>query len=181
MSEIYATRIATSRYAVPGEQSIDLYSVKGADNLAFGELVIAVCVRRAAYLERASVVYNNQLADGADKIEELSDYLEELADGDTTDARWQQIKKRIEEKYANELAAASSTGLPSSISSYKNLMEACDTMRDMLSNLNSSVDRIAVELETLMSRRDTTYKMATSTTTHIMKTATAISNNITPQ
>ena len=58
MSEILIESLGTSRYA---PVNINAYQYNGLAGLSFGQLIMAVCCRRAAAIESQSVIKMNQL------------------------------------------------------------------------------------------------------------------------
>lgn len=158
MSEISATSIATMRYAPAESSRVELYNYNGAEELTLGQLVIALCVRAGAVFERDAVVQLNVMNMGVANIEELSDWGDAVLAGT---ADWTNIRKRLIEKYK-----VLDSSLPADIASYNDNMSAMEQITQCISDQNSSVDRVAIEIETAINRRDTQYQLATETITH---------------
>ena len=182
MAEIVTNEISVNRYAPEGANSVCLYNTNGCENITFGQLVMAVCIRQAATYERSAVIYENRLAEGAAKMEELSAWLEELLEEDAAGAaliaadRWKEIRAELIASYGCSATSGETKYLPESVTAYGDRMEAYETIRTLLNESNSSVDRLAIELQTEVSRRDTAYNMATQCTTNSMKTMSSIAN-----
>ena len=69
MSEILIESLGTSRYA---PVNINAYQYNGLAGLSFGQLIMAVCCRRAAAIESQSVIKMNQLTQTTDFLNEAS-------------------------------------------------------------------------------------------------------------
>ena len=76
MSAITPVDIGDNRYAPDAVSDVVLYNFNGAENMTLGQLVIAVCINRAAAIENQSVMVANHLAKVNDQIEE---YAQEIA------------------------------------------------------------------------------------------------------
>lgn len=241
MSNIYAESIAVNRNAPQDVSSIDLYGYNGLERLTVAQLVNAVTIRRAAVVERQSVVQMNLIAVDAAKITNLSEgadwvitatttdwpkdavggkyytLLNDILNGNiqpkttiptdlTSEDNRREAKRLIEKAKANPgnqsnlamlnealvwLDAPSTasvtdwrvdpkgaryyslldkilnantepTAIPTNLSTYDNRMTAFELFKTQLDNANSSVDRVAVDLQTSVSRRDLLYNISTT-------------------
>ena len=77
MDAITQVDIGENRYAPDAVQAVSLYNFNGATNLTIGQLVMAVCVNRAAAIEQQSVTVANHLARVNEQIEELAQEIED--------------------------------------------------------------------------------------------------------
>jgi len=148
MSEISASTVGVFRNAPSGSSAIELYNYNGAEEMTVSQLVMAIAIRASAVYERDSVVQLNLMNRGVDRIKTLTDYGEKVLAGDN--AAWPDIKKSLEQTYGL-------TKLPDSITSYTDQMSVMEQIRQKLTDENSSVDRIAIEIETAINRRDSEY------------------------
>jgi len=164
MDDISTTTIGTLRNAPAESAAIRLYNYNGAEDVTLAQLVMALAVRTSALYERNSVAQLNLMNRGVDKIEKLSAYAEKVLAGDT--AGWADIRKALIDGFG--IAA---TALPETIATYDDRMRAMTQIRQRLTTENSSVDRIAIEIETAISRRDNQYRLATETVVHFGKSS----------
>ena len=75
MSEIYVEQIGTSRYA---PVAINAYQYNGLEGLSFGQLIMAVCCRRAAAIESQSVLKMNELTATTAWLEAVSSVAQQI-------------------------------------------------------------------------------------------------------
>ncbi len=208
MSEISATTIARNRYATEDANRILLYNYNGCENMTIPQLVNAICVRSASYLERSSAVQMNMLTQGSDTVERLTYYAEWVLDGIDSEenaqeweAKWADRRKNFDTvrptykemtEFLQELGVTGLTDvsgmtaeqdaakLEALSKSYKDKMAYYDNFEKQIMNVTATNDRVAIELQTCISRRDAVYDIATTVTTHFgkssMNTASAFGN-----
>ncbi len=185
MSEITATEIAVNNYAPAGAELIELYNYNGAELLTIPQLVIAVSVRRAACLERASVVQMNMMTAGVEKSNrlcKLGDDLLAVTGNATThdDDTWKADSAKWK-NWVNEFHACGgediAKDLPDGADTYDKRLKALEKLAELMQKVNSATDRVAVELQTCISRRDLVYKLATTTVSHFGTSASNVANN----
>lgn len=198
MSEISATSIAVNRYAAEGSDRIYLYNYNGCEEMTIPQLVNAICVRSAAYLERSSAVQMNVLTQGSDTLERLTYYAEWVLDGVDSEAnakaweaKWKDRRKGFDsvrptyKEMTEFLQGLGVEGLPD-VSTWTDAQDAAKIaeltapkakmtyytyMEQQIMNVNAANDRVAVELQTAISRRDAVYDIATTVVTHFGKSS----------
>lgn len=165
MSTIYAETIATNRYAPSGTEAISLYGYNGLEQLTVAQLVNAVVIRRAAVIERESVVQMNIVATDSEEITALSDGASWVLDnprGDwTTDPVGSTYYKRLRARYDVD-ETKKSTEIPKDTTSYASRMQVFELFKAEIDACNSALDRIAIDLQTSVSRRDALYNVSTT-------------------
>ena len=101
MNVINPVTIGENRYAPDAVQDVALYNFNGAENLTLGQLVLAVCINRAAAIENQSVTVANHLA----KVnEEIEDYAQQIEDAlasyksgaDEALAKYKELKNKMD-------------------------------------------------------------------------------------
>ncbi len=156
---ITATTIALNRYAPEGCEKIELYSYNGVDELTFAQLMMAFSFKRAALLEHESVTLMNRITTNADMLETLSQYGKDIMLGaDCTN--WPEIKKYLKEK------CGVTADLPATVAAYNDMMNAFEALKTKLEDYATVSDRLAISLQTCVSRRDTIYNLSTQTILH---------------
>lgn len=169
MSEIYAEEISVNPNAPRDAASVQLFGYNGMERMTLAQLVNAITVRRCCLVERQSVIQMNQIASGSEKIDSISEAAEwVLGDGAscrdwTTDATGSAYYRLL----ITLLSESGSTpDVPRDLTVYANRMDVFEHYRTLLESLNSSIDRIAVDLESSVSRRDALYNLSTTICTH---------------
>lgn len=194
MSEISASTIAINRYAPKNAAQIELFNYNGAEGMTLSQLIIAVQVRRCACLERDSVVQVNVMNRGVDLINTLSAHIETVlqalsaAEEDQYGADSPETKasKAAKQAWIDTVRpylidrGVPAENLPADIGTYDRKMQAVERLKDLLTQANSSVDRVAIEIETCINRRDSMFRIATECVTHggvsAMNTAASYAN-----
>lgn len=154
---IEANMIAVNRYAPEGSKAINLYSTSAAENLTLGQLVASVCIRAAGALEEQSVTKMNCMSINTEKLEQVSTYLQQIAEDTLTD--WATAKAYLE-------SAIDVTGLPDDLSTYVKRMQAIDAIKEKLEGMTQQAQEDMIDIQTLINRRDMTY----NTSSNIIKT-----------
>ena len=185
MSEILATTVAVSRYAPRGANAIDVFTYAGNEGMAFGQLVMAVCCKRAAAIEAQSVTAMNRLTSSTSWLEALSSVAQQLMTsnslGDLADLGdsgyvcrktsrrptlldFFQLECGID---AANLYKLDGDGKPTSealdISVFANRMQVFDQLKTVLDTASRQSQQDTVELQSLVSRRDVTFNASAAT------------------
>lgn len=167
MSEIYAERIATNRYAPEGANAISLFGYNGVEGLTLGQLVNAVSIRRAAHHEQQSVVIMNELMVHNTRLSNLSAITDRIL---SATGEW----SAGDRDYLIKELGCDPKNLPERLDSYAKRMEAFEIARTKMTELNGTVDRIAIKLQSTISRRDSVYSLATMTVQHLGKSEMSV-------
>ena len=162
MAEIFLETIGTNRYAPEGADAITLFDYNGAEGLTIGQLLNAICIRRGVYQEKQAVLVMNRLSVETEKLSHLAEITDRIleAKGDWNAADFDFLTKDL------EIAAKD---LPDRLDTYQKRMKAFELARQKLQEINGSVERISIQLQSAISRRDVIYSIATMTVQHLGK------------
>lgn len=159
MSEILIESLGASRYA---PVNINAYQYNGLKGLTFGQLIMAVCCRRAAAIEAQSVIKMNTMNASNQQLSDLSAAAERIftANGSISEADKKLFTSLcgVEEKYLD-------------ISSYDSRTALFGKVKPKLDSLTTLSQEQAVQLQSLISRRDVTYNTSASTVKTLMQSA----------
>lgn len=187
MSEIVATTVAVSRYAPRGANAVEVFSYAGCEGMAFGQLIMAVCCRRAATAEVQSVNVMNRLTSSSSWLEALSAVAQQLVNSATslndvinlgtsgyacrrTKAYPVTLIDFLEHECgigAAHLYELDKDGNPTAkaidITVFKNRMSVFDQLKTVLDAAARQSQQETIELQTLVSRRDLAFSTSAAT------------------
>ena len=154
---LYLEQIATSRYAPQGSDQVYLYAngLEGGQHLTLGQLVIAVSMRSAAEYEAQSVVKMNRMAGGAEQLNKVSEFMEQIADT-SVEVDWPSIRAYCR----SELGI--SDELPDAVDIYAKRMAAVTALRLKASALTQQQQTDMIDLQTLVNRRDVAFSASSN-------------------
>lgn len=174
-----------------GEQlTANVYTVEGIYNtdgrlreLSIGQLVMAVCLNRAAELEGIVVALMETLARQSANINALSKVQEKLLEQKGTDAySGQTLSEEISYYDANQASKTSnstSTILSaldvSTSGTYDDVIKEID---NKLNQLNSVSQETLIEIQSKTSKRDDTYNLMTNVLKSLNSTLVGNANNL---
>lgn len=174
-----------------GEQlTANVYTVEGIYNtdgrlreLSIGQLVMAVCLNRAAELEGIVVALMETLARQSANINALSKVQEKLLEQKGTDAySGQTLSEQISYYDANQASKTSnstSTILSaldvSTSGTYDDVIKEID---NKLNQLNSVSQETLIEIQSKTSKRDDTYNLMTNVLKSLNSTLVGNANNL---
>ena len=152
---LYLEKISTSRYAPHGSDQVYLYAneLEGGQHLTLGQLVIAVSMRSAAEYEAQSVVKMNRMAGGAEQLDKVSEFIEDIAN-DNGD--WAAIKAYCQ----TELDITDE--LPDSIDTYAKRMAAITALKTKANALTQQQQTDMIDMQTLVNRRDVAFSASSN-------------------
>ncbi len=162
---IQPVEIHTNRNAPAGANGVYLYTTDAAQELTFGQLMAAVCIRAGAVLERQSVTKMNMMTDGSDAIDYLSEQMQRIADNNVSN--WSTLKADLENNYGL-------VGLPDNLNSFDNRLMAMAAIKQELEELAQVAQEDMIDLQTLINRRD----VAMTTSTNLIRALGQSSANI---
>lgn len=179
MSEIYVEQIGTSRYA---PVAVNAYQYNGLEGLSFGQLIMAVCCRRAAAIESQSVLKMNELTATTAWLEALSSVAQQIFTATGLDepadiaasgyvCRKAARVPTLRDFLANECGVDAA---------YLDIGSA-DARTALFGQLKAPMDSASlqsqqqtIDLQSLVSRRDVTYNTSAATVKAIMQSALAM-------
>ena len=152
---LYLEQISTSRYAPQGSDQVYLYAngLEGGQHLTLGQLVIAVSMRSAAEYEAQSVVKMNRMAGGAEQLNKVSEFMEQIANGG---GDWAAIKTYCQ----TELGIADE--LPDAIDTYAKRMAAITALKTKATALTQQQQTDMIDMQTLVNRRDVAFSASSN-------------------
>lgn len=163
MSEILIESLGASRYA---PVNINAYQYNGLKGLTFGQLIMAVCCRRAAAIEAQSVIKMNTMNASNQQLTDLSAAAERIftANGPVS---------QTDEKLFKNLCGLTDDDLKDikDLGSYDKRTALFGKVKPKLDSLTTLSQEQAVELQSLISRRDVTYNTSASTVKTLMQSA----------
>lgn len=174
-----------------GEQlTANVYTVEGIYNtdgrlreLSIGQLVMAVCLNRAAELEGIVVALMETLARQSANINALSKVQEKLLEQKGTDAySGQTLSEEISYYDANQASKKSNStstilsalGVSTS-GTYDDVIKEID---NKLNQLNSVSQETLIEIQSKTSKRDDTYNLMTNVLKSLNSTLVGNANNL---
>jgi hypothetical protein len=170
MSEITTTQIGTNRYAPAGADEVRLFNHNGAEGMTLGQMVISVCIARAAVIETTSVARMNKMTSTNAILDKLANYAQQVVDGTAT---WSMVKN-----FLVQTCGVSSDLLPDEVSTVPNRLKAFSVLRQQMDNYNNVSQRDMVDLQSLVNRRDVAFSTSTNTVRSILKTGTGTASNL---
>ena len=152
---LYLEQISTSRYAPQGSDQVYLYAngLEGGQHLTLGQLVIAVSMRSAAEYEAQSVVKMNRMAGGAEQLNKVSEFMEQIANGG---GDWAAIKTYCQ----TELGITDE--LPDAIDTYAKRMAAITALKTKATALTQQQQTDMIDMQTLVNRRDVAFSASSN-------------------
>ena len=179
MSEIYVEQIGTSRYA---PVAVNAYQYNGLEGLSFGQLIMAVCCRRAAAIESQSVLKMNELTATTAWLEAVSSVAQQIFTATSLDepvdiaasgyvCRRAARAPTLRDFLQNECGVDAAYLTISSADARTALFSQIKTLMD---NAASQSQQQTIDLQSLVSRRDVTYNTSAATVKAIMQSALAM-------
>ena len=158
MSEILIESLGTSRYA---PVNINAYQYNVLAAISLGQLIMAVCCRRAAAIESQSVIKMNQLTQTTDFLNEAS-------------AVTARIFTASSVSEADKIFMEKEMGVEESdidISSYDKRMALFSKLKGKLDDATNESQELTIALQSLVSRRDVTYNTSAATVKALLQSA----------
>ena len=152
---IQAVKIGENHYAAESVAAINLYNANGAEGLTLGQLVISMCMKAALYYEDMSVRKANAMTETSRTTEEIADICQQVIAGTVTD--WSATRKRL----VNDFSV---TGLPEKIDSFSDRTAAANAIKERLEALVRYSQQDAIDLQSLLARRDVAHTAASNST-----------------
>ena len=153
---IQAVQIATNRYAAPGAQAINMYSVDGGEKLTLGQLMAAVCIRAAMNREAQSVNKMNIMNNNVENLKTAAEYLDQLATNTVTN--WPLVRD-----FLRNTLGMTSAEVPDSLNtSYKARFKVINAMKNLLDALTRQAQEDMIDVQSLINQRDIAFTTGTS-------------------
>ena len=166
MSEISISSIGTLRYAPEGAEGIRAFNYNGVKEMTLGQMVMALCFRRAAQIEETCVCTMNRLSLGTEQLELLSGYAKEVLAGNVS------LYNSTIKPYLLKLKVDADV-LNAGISSYQTKMDVYEQIQMKMAELDTDNSRLNVDLQSQLGRRDVVYNTSSSSILGFGKSAIA--------
>ena len=153
---IEPVEIAVNRYAPPGAQSINMYSIDGGDSLTFGQLLAAVCIRAGSNMEAQSINKMNYMNRNVVLLQTASEYLSQLATNSV--ANWTEVRNFLRTK----LGMSSSEAPDELDKSHNGRFSVINAMKPHMEALTRQAQEDMIDVQSLISKRDVCFTTGTS-------------------
>ena len=167
---IEPVKIGDNRYATADASAILLYNANGAENLTLGQLVISMCMKAALHYENESVRKSNSMNATAQAMNELADVCQKVIANTISAADWPKVRQHLIDDY--EVA-----GLPADLKSFNNRTTAANSIKERLEALVRYSQQDAIDLQSLLSRRDVAHSAASNSTVALTTSMIGEANN----
>lgn len=174
-SSIMTEKIATCYHAPQGAEAINLYAFNGVEHLTLPQLVMAVCIRQASMVEQFSVYKMNDINASANWLSAVSlaaqkvteaNNLSKVVDFSKTGYQLKRVggdgKKCTLQDFIVKECGISQSLLPSKIQSVDDKSKVFTQLQNVMNRAALNNQEQAIALQSLLSRRDSTYNMSAS-------------------
>ena len=145
---IESVQISVNRYAPPGAQAINMYSIDGGEKLTLGQLMSAVCIHAGVVKEAQSVIKINVMNNNVEDLKTASEYLDQLANN--TVSNWATVRDFLRNR-----VGLTSTEAPDSLdTSYSGRFKVINAMKNHMEALTRQAQEDMIDVQSLISRRD---------------------------
>ncbi len=187
MSAIQVEKIGVNAYAPEGANEIDLYAFHGAEGLTLGQLMMAVCIRRASIIESQSVLKMNEINASAAWLQILAEVGESVLGRSSLNAtlnlsRSSYVPTKVPTvtTYRDFLALEVGLGydaVPERLKTADDRTRLYRQLTDAMSAASTSNQEQMIALQSLLSRRDSTYNASASTVKKLGTTMNLTASN----
>lgn len=180
--------IGTNAYAPTGADDVNLYAYNGVSDLTLGQLVMAVCIRQAALIERQTVMKMNDVNASASWLSALSLVADRLMTRSSLDAEidladtgyvpTSTSSTRITlRNFLIQEAQVKGSALPSDIRTHENKMAAFRIVNEKMSAASINNQEQSIDLQSLLARRDAAYNASAASVKKLGTTTMGMADN----
>lgn len=175
MAVVKVETIGTNAYAPKDASEINLYAFNGAYDLTLPQLVMAVCIRQAALIEKGCVMKMNEINASANWLSALALVGEQIMrksslDGEIDLAKTGYVPKSVSgggtritiRQFLTGELEVDAAGLPDNLVSVDSKAKAFEFLKSAMSQASISNQEQMIELQSYISRRDSTYNTSSS-------------------
>ncbi len=153
---IQAVQISTNRYAPPGAQAVNMYSIDGGESLTLGQLMAAVCIRAGAVKEAQSVSKMNTMNNNVADLKTAAEYLDQLATNTVSD--WATVRN-----FLRGTLGMTSTEAPDNLdTSYNGRFKVINAMKNHIEALTRQAQEDMIDVQSLVNQRDVAFTTGSS-------------------
>jgi len=183
---ILIEQIGTNAYAPEGSDAINLYAFNGVYDLTLGQLTMAVCLRQASLIEQQSVLVMNKINESASWLEVLSLAGEAIMNKRSLDATFDISKTSYKPKRLTKTTfsyweflttEAQIDAVPQTVSTVDEKTKLYGAVKEKMNAAMTNNQRQLIELQSVLSRRDSTYNSSASIVKKLGTTQTAVAGN----
>ncbi|MBQ6470775.1 MAG: hypothetical protein IJJ33_02215 [Victivallales bacterium] len=165
---ILSVQVSTNRYAPPGAQAVNMYSMDGGEKLTLGQLMAAVCIRAGMNKEAQSVNKMNIMNNNVEDLKTASEYLDQLATNSVSN--WATVRD-----FLRNTLGMTSAEVPDSLdTSYSGRFKVINAMKNHMEALTRQAQEDMIDVQSLISQRDVAFTTGSS----LVKSTGGSSNNI---
>ena len=167
MAEFEVSTIDLSmRSPLDGKQlTANVYTLEGVTNIdgtpkvmSIGQLVMAICLQRAAELEEDLIKKMNDMAVTTEEITELSNWDAKLVQVEDTDTKLSDVSSSVVDVSAF-LKFWEESGSTTSLSTSSTVKQAITAVENLLDSKNTVSQEQLIEIQSVTSKRDQSYDL----------------------
>ena len=184
---VQAERIGTNPYAPAGANDVCLYDFGDVTGLTLPQLMMAVCIRRAAVIEEQSVLKMNEVNASAAWLQVLAMVGEAILSRSSLTGRLDLSKTdyvptKVPEQttYRDFLALEVGLGydaVPSRLTTSDQRTDLYRQLTDKMSAASTTNQEQVIDLQSLVSRRDSTFNASAATVKRFGTTMNSVASN----
>lgn len=184
---VQAEKIGTNAYAPTGANGIYLYDFADVEGLTLPQLMMAVCIRRAAVIESQSVLKMNEINASAAWLEVLATVGETILTQNSLKSRLDLSKTdyvptKVSEKttykeFLIQEVGLDETSVPDRLSTTDQRTKLYRQLTDKMSAASTTNQEQMIELQSLVSRRDSTFNASAATIKRFGTTMNTVAGN----
>ena len=186
-SIVQAEKIGVNAYAPQGANAIYLYDFDGVGGLTLPQLMMAVCIRRSAIIEEQSVLKMNEINASAAWLQVLAMVGENILSRSSLTAKldlsktdYVPTKVPTVTTYRDFLALEVGLGyeaVPSRLSTTNERTALYRKLTDTMSSASTTNQEQMIDLQSLVSRRDSTFNASAATVKRFGTTMNSVASN----
>lgn len=182
---LQAEKIGTNAYAPTGANGIYLYDFDDVEGLTLPQLMMAVCIRRAAVIESQSVLKMNEINASAAWLEVLASVGEAILTKNSLTAtldlsKTDYVPTKVSTKTTYKEFLTQEVGLdsvPDRLSTADARTKLYRQLTDKMSAASTTNQEQMIELQSLVSRRDSTFNASAATIKRFGTTMNTVASN----
>lgn len=186
-TSIQIEQIGSNRYAPEGADAVNLYSFGGCSGLTVAQLMMAVCIRQASVVEEQSVLKMNEINASAGYLQALAACGEHIMEKSSLDATFDLTKvgysprvvdnKTTYWEFMVEECGIPETSVPHTVSKMNDKTKTFDLLKNEMEAASSDNEDQTIDLQSYLSRRDSTYNASASTVKRLGDTMNSVAQN----
>ena len=186
-SIVQAEKIGTNPYAPAGANDVYLYDFGDVTGLTLPQLMMAICIRRAAIIEEQSVLKMNEVNASAAWLQVLAQVGEAILSRSSLTARLDLSKTDYvptnvptQTTYRDFLiyeVGLEEKAVPSRLTTSDQRTDLYRQLTDKMSAASTTNQEQVIDLQSLVSRRDSTFNASAATVKRFGTTMSSVASN----